>query len=323
MTEIIEAGAHGSVHTLRAALEKAERQILHLDRSNINGFLELLDEIERTFLEFGPDQSSLRAEEGRWESLRSRIDAKPQVLVAAAAQAGGLAKLRAQHPPATGPWWHLDTVVAQRRSRSLKRTGITVVAVIAVVSVALWAINAFTPAQGSLTAATSQIEELVTAQKLPEALAAVEKARQTLPNDPELLVWDSVLAEQLGDAARAQASLTLAQQKFTGQPAAFWILVGNHRQQVGNLAGAEAAGLQALALAPQSAEANFLMGGVAEARGDIVQAADYFSKTVALAADTNPALSVTAKVRLGYLMPRVDPLQGGQTITQTLTPQSP
>jgi hypothetical protein len=37
--------------------------------------------------------------------LRNRIDTKPQLLVTAAAHAGGLAKLRAHHPSATGPWW--------------------------------------------------------------------------------------------------------------------------------------------------------------------------------------------------------------------------
>jgi tetratricopeptide (TPR) repeat protein len=323
MTQIIESRANSSINTLRAALEQAERQVLHLDGSNIRAFLELLDEIEQMFVEFGPEQSALRAEQGRWESLRSRIDAKPQPLVSAAAHAGGLAKLRAQHPPATGSWWHLDAEVTQRRTQTMKRAGITIAAVVIVAAVALWGINAFTPAAGSLATATAQIEELVTAQKLPAALTAVEKARQTFPNDPELLIWDAVLAEQLGDAARAKTSLAQAQEKFAGQPATFWTLVGNHRQQVGDLQGAEQAGQQALAIAPQDADATFLLGSVAEARGDTVQAASYFSKTIVLAGDANPQLGVIAKVRMGYLMQRVDPLPGAQTITQTLAPQSP
>jgi tetratricopeptide (TPR) repeat protein len=252
--------------------------------------------------------------------LRNRIDTKPQLLVAAASYAGGLAKLRAQHPPATGPWWHLDEEVAQRRTQTFKRAGITIAAVVIVVAAAFWGINAFTPSAGSPATVTADIEQLVTAQNLPAAQAAVEKARQTLPNDPELLIWDAVLAEQLGDSARAKTSLAQAQKNFTGQPAAFWTQVGNHRQLVGNLAGAEEAGQQALALAPQDADASFLLGSIAEARGDTAQAADFFSKTVALAGDTNPQLSAIAKVRMGYLMQRVEPLPGAQTITQTVTP---
>ena len=154
----------------------------------------------------------------------------------------------------------------------------------------------------------------------------MEKARQTAPDDAELLVWDAVLAEQLGDAARAKTSLAQAEQKFVGQPAAFWTLVGTHRQQVGNLPAAEVAGQQALTLAPQDANVTFLLGSVAEARGDTVQAAQFFSQTIALAGDGNAELGVMAKMRMGYLMQRVEPLPGpapAQTITQTLTPQSP
>lgn len=326
MTHIIESRATSSVNTLRAALEQAERQVTRLDGSNIKAFLVLLDGIEQMFGDLGSDQSALRAEQGRWEGLRSRIDANPQLLVNAAARAGGLAKLRAQHPPATGAWWHLDTMVAQRRTQTLKRAGITIVAVVVVGALALWAINATTPGAGSPSTVSAQIEALVTAQNLPAALAAVEKARQTAPDDAELLVWDGVLAEQLGDTARAKTSLAQAQQKFVGQPAAFWILVGNHHQQVGNLPAAEAAGQQALTLAPQDADATFLLGSVAEARGDSVQAAQFFSQTIALAGDANPQLGVIAKMRMGYLTQQVQPLPGpapAQTITQTLTPQSP
>ena len=326
MTQTIEPQAKSSLQTLRVALEQAERQVARLDGSNIKTFLVLLDQIEQMFGELGPDESALRAEAGRWTSLRNRMAANPQLLLSAAAHAGGLAKLRAQHPPAIGAWWHLDTEVAHRRTQTLKRAGITIAAVIVVGALALWGINAFTPAAGSPATLTAQIEQLVTDQKLPAALAAVEKARQATPNDPELLVWDAVLAEQLGDAARAKTSLTQAQQKFTGQPAAFWILVGNHRQQVGNLKGAEAAGQQALTTAPQDANATFLLGSVAEARGDNVQAAHFFSQTVALAGNGNAQLSVIAKMRMGNLTQRVQPMPVPaplQTITQTLTPKSP
>ena len=326
MTHIVESRADSSVNTLRAALEQAERQIARLDGSTIKAFLVLLDQIEQTFVDLGPDLSALRAEAGRWEGLRNRIDAKPQLVVSAAAHAGGLAKLRAQHPPASGSWWHLDTAVAQRRTQTLKKSGITIAAIVIVVAVALWGINAFTPDAGSPVTVTSQIEQLVTDQKLPDALAATEKALQATPNDPELLIWQAVLNEQIGDAAHAKTSLVQAQAKFVGQPAAFWTLVGNHRQQVGNLSGAEEAGQQALTIAPQDADATFLLGSVAEARGDTVQAATYFSQTVALAGDGNAQLGVIAKMRMGNLMQRVEPLPApvpAQTITQTLTPKSP
>ncbi len=201
--------------------------------------------------------------------------------------------------------------------------GITVGAVIVVV-LAVWGFSAFSSSASSPANRSAAIEQLATAGKLPEALTAVEKARQTSPNDPDLLVWEGVLAEKLNDSTRAKTDLAQAQQKFSGTPVAFWTLVGNRRLLVGNLPGAEAAGQQALALAPQDPQVTFLLGGVAEARGDNAEAASYFSQTVALAGNSNPQLGVIAKVRMGYLSQRVSPLPGPaatQTITPTLTPK--
>jgi Flp pilus assembly protein TadD len=110
----------------------------------------------------------------------------------------------------------------------------------------------------------------VTAQKWPEALAVIAQARKVEPDEAELLVWEAVLYEQAGNATQAQTSLAQAQQKFVGETAAFWTLVGNKRQQVGNWDGAAMAGQQALALALQDAQVTFLLGSVAEARGDMV-----------------------------------------------------
>lgn len=322
MTQLAESQTTSSLHSLRDALEQAERQVVRLDRSNVKAFLVGLDQIEQMFAAHGQDEGAIRAEAARWESIRKRIDANPGLVVTAAANAGGLAKLRSQNPPATATWWHLDGVVARRRTQTVKRALLAIGAIV-VVALLVWGFGAFFPSTNSLTDTTSAIEQLVTAQKWPEALAAVEKARQTLPNEAELLVWEAVLNEQLGNTAQAETILAQAQQKFAGQPAAFWTLVGNHRQQTGNLDGAEAAGQQALAAAPQDAQVTFLLGSVAEARGDMPQAAAYFSQTIALAGDADPQLGVIAKVRMGNLMQRVEPLPAPspvETITQTAKP---
>jgi tetratricopeptide (TPR) repeat protein len=328
MNQFVESRPNSSLNSLRNALEKAERSAVHLDASNIEATLMLLDQIEQMFAEFGQDKSTLRSEEGRWQGLCNRISAKPELVTAAAAHAGGLAKLRAQNPPAAGFWWHLDAQLAQRRAQTLKRTAITVGAVVAVVALVLWGINYFASPNskaGSLANTTSQVEKLVQEQKWQEALAVVKKARQTLPDEPALLVWEGVLTEQLGDSTGAATNLEQARQKLADQPVVYWMLVGNARLQVGNLDGAEQAAQQALVLAPQDAQVTFLLGSVAEARGNTIQAADFFSKTVALAGDANPQLGVIAKVRMGNLLQRAEPLPQAAPspiVTQTLTPQS-
>jgi len=322
MTQITEAQPPNSLHALRNALEQAERQVVRLDRTNIITFLVGLDRIEEMFAQYGPDKSALRSEESRWESLRQRIATNPRLVVDAAANAGGLTKLRSQHAPALGPWWHLDSAVTQRRTQTLTRAGL-IIGAIAVVALVWWGFTTFFPTTNAVTDTTTTIEQLATAQQWPAALAAVATARQTQPDDAELLVWEAVLNEQAGNAAQAQTSLTQAQQNFVGQPAVFWTLVGTRRQQVGNLDGADQAGQQALADAPQDAQVTFLLGSVAEARGNIVQAADYFSQTIVLAGDANPELGVIARVRMGNLSQRIEPLPNpapGQTSTQTTTP---
>ncbi len=318
MTQSAETQPNNSLQSLRDALEQAERQVVRLDRGNINAFLVGLDQLEAMFTQH-KDDGAVRAEAARWESIRKRIVTNPGLVVAAASNAGGLAKLRSQNGPALGPWWHVDEIVTKQRTQTLKRVGLAIGAV-AVVVLLWWGYTTFFSATGSPIDTTMNIEQLVTAQKLPEALAAVETARQTQPDDAELLVWAAVLNEQLGNTAPAARNLTQAEQKFVGEPVAFWTLVGNHRQQVGNLDGAEAAGQQALTAAPTDAQATFLLGSVAEARGDMVQAADYFSRTVTLAGDDNTELGVIAKMRMGNLMPRVEPLPNpapAETITQT------
>ena len=325
MTQITEVPTNHSLQSLRDALEQAERQIGRLDRENIKTFLIGLDQIDQMFAAYGQDTSSVRAEETRWESLRKRLVANPQLVVTAAANAGGLSKLRSQHATAVGAWWHLDTAVAQQRTQTRQRVGL-VIGAIALVALVWWGVTTFFPATDPITNTTTAIEQLVAAQKWPEALTVVVQARQTQPADADLLLWAAVLHEQVGNVALAQTTLAQAQQQFGGEPAVFWTQVGNKRQQVGNLAGAEAAGQQALASAPQDPQVTFLLGSVAEARGDMVQAANYFSQTIALAGDTNPELSVMTKVRMGNLMPRLEALPNpapAETLTQTVTPKSP
>ena len=72
------------------------------------------------------DPSAMSAEEARWQSLLKRIGTNPKLLTGAAAEVGGLAKLRSQFPPAKGMWWHVDEQIAGQRSQMGRRLGIIV-----------------------------------------------------------------------------------------------------------------------------------------------------------------------------------------------------
>jgi tetratricopeptide (TPR) repeat protein len=328
MTQTTEPRAQSSLQALREALDQAERQLQRLDGSNIEAYLVRLDQIEQMFADFAAEPEAVRSEQGRWEGLLNRISANPALIVNAARAAGGLAALRARHPPATARWWHLDTGLAARRGQSVRRIAITAGVIVLLLAAAYWGINAFTPSgpeAGSPAGVAGEIEQLAANQQWQEALAVVESARQTSPGDPELLVWEAVLAEQVGDAARAEAALAQAQAQFADQPAAFWLLVGNLRQRVGALERAEAAAQEALAAAPQDPQVTLLLANIAEARGDRAQAIDYLNQTIELAGDDNAELAAAARVRLGMLMQAVEPLPGAvpEPAETETTPQSP
>jgi predicted Zn-dependent protease len=254
--------------------------------------------------------------------------------VAAANQAGGLPALRERHPPAESFWWQLDAEVARRRTQMIRRALVTLVIIVGAVGGALWAVDFFFPPDPRaviLVNTNADIDQLIMEQKWDEALEVVERAQQQLPNEPELLIWEGVLAEQLGDTVRSAAALEQARQLVADQPASFWVLVGNHRLMVGNLAGAEQAGQEALAIAPDDAQATFLLGGVAEARGDTFAAVDLFNRVFDLAEQDNPQLAVIARVRMGNLLQQVGPFPPTETLTgtapmsgtQNVTPATP
>jgi tetratricopeptide (TPR) repeat protein len=320
----IQPQSAASLHGLRDALEQAERQIVRLDRTNIQEFLVQLDQIEQMWTEYD-DPSAMRSEEARWQSLLKRITTSPQLVTAAAAQVGGLTKLRSQHFPATGLWWHVDEQVAEQRNQRSRRLGL-IVGVVALVVLAFWIINnvmSRNAATAGMVEPLQQVDQLVENQSWQEALNVVESARQSSPEDVDLLVWDSVLAEQTGSSERSQSSLNQAQKLFVGSPAAFWTLVGNYRLQAGNWDGAEEVGQQALALAPEDAEVTFLLGRVAEARGDMAQATEYYNQTLTLAGDSNLELVALVKIRMGFLTQNAGPMPGAAPTpgsTQTATP---
>jgi cytochrome c-type biogenesis protein CcmH/NrfG len=310
-----------SLHGLRNALEQAERQIVRLDRTNIQSFLVGMDQIEQMWTGFD-DPGSQRSEEARWQSLLKRISTSPQLITSTASQVGGMTKLRSQNPPATGMWWHVDEQVAGQRQQIGRRL-LVIAGIVVVVVLAFWLFNKFMARNTAAADPSQQIDTLVEAHNWNGALTVVKDALQKSPGDANLLIWQAVLQEQLNDKAQAQASLTQAQAKFAGSPAAFWTLVGNLRLQAGNWDGAEESGQKALALTPKDGEVTFLLGRVAEARGDTAKASDYYNQTIVLAGDSNPALVATVKVRQGLLMQSLPPQPGPVPtpgVTQTVTP---
>jgi hypothetical protein len=290
---------------LRESLDKAERLVVQVDGKTIVEFLTLLDSIEKQFEALEEGGNDVRSEQSRWDSLLSRINSKPNPIVHAANVAGGMDKLRAANPPAESFWWHLDQEVAKRRFRSIRRAVTTLVVIVGVAVGGYYAINYFFPPDPEAVAmveTNNSLDHFIEAQNWQGALALVKSVRAQLPHNAELMVWEAVLNERLGNQDAANAAAAEAQKALAATPSLYWVTLGNTRLRVNDLKGAQAAGEQGLKIDPNEPQLYFLLGGVAENAGDNAAAINYFQKTSELAEGDNPQLAVIARVRMGQLL---------------------
>jgi tetratricopeptide (TPR) repeat protein len=305
MAHSVESSSRTQLTQLRESLDKAERLIVQVDAYSVEDFLTLLDNIEGQFDELAESGIDLRPEQSRWEGLLNRINNQPGRIVRFANAAGGMGKLRGEHPPAESFWWHLDREVARRRARSFRQLITTLVTVALLAVGGYWAINYFFPPNPEavlMVETNSSLDRLIVEERWQDALDLVKATRAELPNNAELLLWEVVLNERLGDAEATAAAMAAAEEALAGNPVELWLTLGNNRLRAGDLDGAQAAGEEALALDPNNAQVYFLLGGVAEAKGDLGVAITYFEQTFQLAEGQNPQLAVIARVRMGNLL---------------------
>lgn len=302
---------------LRERLDKVERQLPSLDRATVVEFLSNLDRIDALFDQLTGDSVDVRSEAGRWNDLQRQIERRAGSVVKAANGAGGYATLRTQNPPGTAPWWQLDATLAARRRRQTRSLLATLAVVATLLAGAAWAYQMWLAPDAEtilLVDSLSRAEQRAAEQDWRGGLAAAENALQTLPDNVELLIWAEVFAERLGDEPRAQAYAERAQTLLAGNESSYQIQLGSTRFRAGDIEGAASAAEVALTLAPDNPQVHFLLGNVAEARGDIRGAIDSFATAGDLADPDNPQLAVVSKMRYGML------LQQLQTMPESALP---
>jgi tetratricopeptide (TPR) repeat protein len=308
MAHTVETRVETPTAELRDLLNRAERQLPVMDSSSLVEYLRGLDRIEELMESLTTESVDLRPEMTRWLDLQARMGAQAGHLVKLARPLGGFAALRAANPPAINGWWRLDELVAADRKRSGKRW-----LVIALVAAAVLAVGAFvyqrflapSPEVVLAVSAVNDVEQLAMEQKWDEAYALTEQTLQQVPDNPDLLVWAGVLSERRGDTAKAQEYLSRAEQVL-GDPMRYQIALSMRRLQASDLDGSEAAANAALAINPKEPQAVFFLANVAEMRNKPEQALDLYMKTADLAEDSNPQLTVVAKMRYGMLLQQLN-----------------
>jgi tetratricopeptide (TPR) repeat protein len=293
---------------LRELLNRAERQLPVLDSSNLVDYLRSLDRIEYLMDSLTAESVDLRPELTRWLDLQTRLGARASQVVKIARSLGGLAALRSANPPATALWWRLDELVAADRKRNWTRWLVTALVVVGVLALAAFVYQQWlapSPEVVLAVSAVNDVEQLAFEQKWDEAFAVAETTLQEVPDNPDLLVWAGVLAERRGDAALAADYLDRAQQVLA-DPLRLQLALSMRRLQAGDVDGAEAAAQAAAAINPDEPQAVFLLANVAELRNQPQEALDLYEKTAALAEETNPQLTVVAKMRFGMLLQQLN-----------------
>lgn len=324
MAYSVETTTRTPITQLREALDKSERLVVQIDGKNIAEFLTLLDSIEQQLETLVESNVEIRPEQGRWDSLLQRINNQPNPIVRAANVAGGMNKLRAEHPPAESFWWHLDSEIAHRRAKAIRRLITTTIAVVVIAVGGFYAIDYFFPPNAEavlMLETTNSIDRLVAEGQWQQALDIVKAARTQSPNNPELMVWEAVLSEQVGDDAASQTAFDQALASLADNPAQAWIFLGNTRLRVHDVDRALVAAQEAQKLAPDDAQVTFLLGNIAESQGDLSGAIAYFEQTFQLAEGSNPQLAVIARVRMGQLMQNPGSLVPSDSTTVTDTVQ--
>ncbi|MGI6208208.1 MAG: tetratricopeptide repeat protein [Anaerolineae bacterium] len=321
--ETVVAESHiGNAEELRQVLRAAELAVANFRGAGPDyalEFLRMLDSIHEAIPrlegEYGVD---LKPERTRLETVQNMTRTNTARLVREIG-ASRLAEAReAEDPPEDHWWWYLDVALAQRRQESLRRWSLRGLAVAAILLVALLAYNQFlapTPEEQAFSTTLSDAESSLLDGDLEGALAGYEAAVAMNPEDIGARLYLGVVYEMLGRQDEAQAQFAEAE-RLSSTPADYYasLSLAYYRVALGGAEGAlekaEAAALRAVEEDDSSAMAHFALASTYEVMGENGKAIEEFEIASNLSEDAS--LTVMARMRMGMLMQKGDPM-GGMT----------
>jgi len=310
--------ANSPADNLRRDLDEAEKLVTRIRPESVEPLLLTLDRIDTEFDRLANSEMDLRPEQSRWDSLIQRVNTQAAAIAGAAAKGPRYPRLRKTH--AIGPvtefsfWWFLDQEASRQRRQMLVRLGTILGTVLGGLLLAYWVMQTFFPPDPLdvlYADVMYQLDQYSMEQNWPDALAVIDANLEQLAAEPDMLIWRGVLEERLDHPEIAKENLDQARIMLAGREVLYWNTLANRRLQTGDLDGAEPTLAQALALDPENPQTYFLMGGLAEARGENSLAIEYYNHVFDLAEADDPQLAVIARVRVSQLMqmPAVFPTQ--------------
>jgi tetratricopeptide (TPR) repeat protein len=198
---------------LRELLTVNEKRTANL-RGSGTGTLDLLRDLDR-IAELWPKLEALgvdlRAEEGRWETLRAGVRRQAAEIVAEMRAVGGIAAARAaEHGPEPVIWWWLlDERTRADRVRQWRSALLLISGAAALITVGVLLFRLLFPVDPALRAALSRQsagESKIERGDYAAALAEFAEITRLRPDDPEGWLWLGAAYEALGRSAEAAAA---------------------------------------------------------------------------------------------------------------------
>lgn len=298
-------GPADEVREILSGLEECQVKVKTLNSAQALNLLRDLDQINLLFKQLESTGLDLLPEQSRLTTVQAQLKKQAGSLLKALGGAATLAQDRPVPPPSTEQWWwYVDELVVAQRKQLGQRIIVGLVIVLALIGgVVLLFQTVLAPspeavarmeAQNGATAALEQ-------GKPEDALAFLETGLAKVPHDPDLLLYQGVIQELLGDEAAAGQSFGQAQASLNN-PFRFYLARSQLELRVGRLAEAEADARAALKLDPNAANAWLLLGQTLEAQQKRDEAISAYQKASDLANASGEAeIYVTARMALARM----------------------
>jgi tetratricopeptide (TPR) repeat protein len=298
---------------LRSLLAESERLLANLRGADLNAvdLLRSMDRISALMPDLEALGVDLRAEGARWEALQAAVHRGAASILRHTRQAGGLKALRRQYYPdgQAAWWWYLDQEVASRTRSRLLRIGAIVLGVAALLIAGSMILRAVFPVDPRVEEAAGKLMEgqskLQNDADYQGALPLFQDAVTLTPDDSEAWLWLAATQQKLGDQQASAESFRRAQQ-LTPTETDFHLRRATVYLAVAMLDEALTDANAVIAADPENPEANMILAGVYDARGDYSVALEALQRAAEFADLRNqPQIGATARYQMGMLLQRI------------------
>jgi tetratricopeptide (TPR) repeat protein len=268
--------------------------------------LQKMDAIDALISRLEDQGANVKAEAGQYESASAVLQKQAAALVRDAGGASAFQSEREKrNPPESAWWWRLDEIAAQKKKDSLLRAAKwgAALAILASLLVAAYLIFlAPSPEAMARYQAIDRTTTLAQSGNYSEAMGAIQKGLDVLPDDPDLLLWQGIILSLQGKDQQAAVVFSVAQGK-AADAEDFYLKRCQDYLSIGQDSLAEQDAQAAIQANSISAMGYYLLASAQDEAGDKETALKNYQTASTLAEQQNDsALIVESRMKMGYII---------------------